>query len=50
MDPETFDQWARDAIEDGWAANWLDMTLEILQQLGIRPVPDTEARQPESQR
>ena len=48
MDPESFDQWARDAIEDGWAANWLDLTLESLQELGIRPVPNIEASQPDS--
>lgn len=30
-------------MEDGWAANWLDLTLESLRKLGIRPVPYTVA-------
>lgn len=36
---ETIKSWAQDAIEDGWAGNWLDLTLDSLSQLGIKPVP-----------
>ncbi|MFL1495610.1 hypothetical protein [Pseudomonas antarctica] len=38
-DPERYERWARDAIEDGWSANWLDQTLAALREIGIRPVP-----------
>ncbi|MGU9854464.1 hypothetical protein ACU680_27085 [Pseudomonas koreensis] len=37
--PETYERWAREAIEDGWSANWLDQTLAALREIGIRPVP-----------
>jgi hypothetical protein len=40
-DPESINRWAREAIEDGWAANWLDHTLQSLRKLGIRPIPYT---------
>lgn len=39
VDQASVRSWARDAMEDGWAANWLDLTLESLRKLGIRPVP-----------
>jgi hypothetical protein len=40
--PEKQKRWEADSIEDGWAAHWLDLTLESLKVLGIRPVPALE--------
>ena len=39
IEKESIERWTREAMEDGWAANWLDLTLESLRKLGIRPVP-----------
>ena len=36
---ETIKMWAQEAIDDGWADNWLNLTIESLRELGIRPVP-----------
>lgn len=38
-DPESCKRWSLDALEDGWSANWLDLTLAALREIGIRPVP-----------
>ena len=43
VDPKNLERWEDEAIEDGWAAHWLDLTLESLKQLGIRPVPISKA-------
>lgn len=42
VDPGKQERWEADSMQDGWAANWLDLTLESLKQLGIRPVPTSE--------
>jgi len=39
IEPDSTTRWAREAMEDGWAENWLDLTLDSLRKLGIRPVP-----------